>query len=56
MNKIDLNLIKNDYYYFNDEHLLSIRIDLDFVQNPVMQNLYDFKYFTGNYPFFLSFT
>ena len=55
MNKIDLNLIKNDYY-FNDEYLISIKNDLDFVQNPAMQNLYDFKYLTGNDPFFLSFT
>ena len=55
MNKIDLSRIKNDYYY-NDEYLLSIRNDLDFVQNSAMQNLYDFDYFGGGDPFFLSFT
>ena len=55
MNKIDLNQIKNDYYY-NEEYLLSIKNDLDFVQNPSMQNLYDFESFTGDDPFFLSFT
>ena len=55
MNKIDLNKIKNDYYY-NDEYLLSIKNDLDFVQNSAMENLYDFDYFGGGDPFFLSFT
>ena len=55
MNKIDLSRLKNDYYY-NDEYLLSIKNDLDFVQNSAMQNLYDFDYFGGGDPFFLSFT
>ena len=55
MNKIDMNKIKNDYYY-NDEYLLSIKNDLDFVQNSAMQNLYDFEYFGGGDPFFLSFS
>ena len=55
MNKIDLNKIKNDYYY-NDDYLLSIKNDLDFVQNPAMQNIYDFDNLEGGDPFFLSFT
>ena len=55
MNKIDLNKIKNDYYY-NDDYLLSIKNDLDFVQNPAMQNIYDFDNLEGGDPLFLSFT
>ena len=55
MNKIDLNKIKNDYHY-NDEYLLSIKNDLDFVYNPEMQNIYDFENVFGGDPFFLSFT
>ena len=55
MNKIDLNKIKNDYYY-NEDYLLSIKNDLDFVQNPAMQNIYDFDNLEGGDPFFLSFT
>ena len=42
MNKIDLNKLKNDYYY-NDEYLLSIKNDLDFIYILEMQNLYDFE-------------
>ena len=55
MNKIDLNKLKNDYYY-NDEYLLSIKNDLDFIYIPEMQNLYDFENVYGGDPFFLSIT
>ena len=51
MNKIDLNKIKNDYYY-NDDYLLSIKNDLEFVQNPAMKNIYDFENFEGGEAFF----
>ena len=55
MNKINLDKIKNDYYY-NDEYLLSIRTDLDFIQHSVLTNLYEFENFDGGDPFFLSFS
>ena len=55
MNKIDLSKIKNDYYY-NEEYVLTIKNDLDFVQNPVMKNLYEFEHWGGGDPFFLSIT
>ena len=55
MNKINLEQIKNDYYY-NDEYLLSIKSDLDFVQQSILTKLYDFDNFDGGDPFFLSFS
>ena len=55
MNKIDLNKIKSDYCYTED-YILSIRNDLDFVQNSALLNLYDFDFIGGGDPFFLSFT
>ena len=55
MNKINLDKIKNDYYY-NDEYLLNIKSDLDFVQHSVLTNLYEFENFEGGDPFFLSFS
>ena len=55
MNKIDLNKIKSDYCYTED-YILSIKNDLDFVQNSVLHNLYDFDFIGGGDPFFLSFT
>ena len=55
MNKINLEKIKRDYYY-NDEYLLHMKTDLDFVQKSVLTNLYDFESFEGADPFFLSFS
>ena len=55
MNKINLEKIKEDYYY-NDEYLLSIKSDLDFIQHSILTNLYEFENFEGGDPFFLSFS
>ena len=55
MNKVNLEKIKEDYYY-NDEYLLSIKSDLDFIQHSVLTNLYEFENFDGGDPFFLSFS
>ena len=55
MNKIDLEKLRNDYYY-NYEYLLSIKTDLDFIQNTVLTNLYDFENYDGCDPFFISFS
>ena len=55
MNKINLEQIKQDYYY-NDDYLLYMKTDLDFVQHSVLTNIYDFESFDGGDPFFLSFS
>ena len=55
MNKINLERIKQDYYY-NDDYLLYMKTDLDFVQHSVLTNIYDFESFDGGDPFFLSFS
>ena len=55
MNKINLEKIKEDYYY-NDEYLLTIKSDLDFIQHSILTNLYEFDNFDGGDPFFLSFS
>lgn len=55
MNKINLNKIKNDYS-FSYEYLISIKSDLDFIQNSILTNLYDFDNYDGCDPFFISFS
>ena len=55
MNKINLEKIKRDYYY-NDDYLINMKTDLDFVQQSVLSNIYDFESFDGGDPFFLSFS
>ena len=49
MNKIDLDIINNEY-------LFSIKNDLDFIQNSVIKKVYDFDYIGDSDPFFLSFS
>jgi hypothetical protein len=54
-NKINFDKIKKDYYY-NDDYLLMMKSDLDFIQHSVLNTLYEFEAFEGGDPFFLSFT